>query len=129
MFLRKYFLAFCVMIIMGVVSGCGVAATTPEPDPVTVSFAFPESDRAFFQQLVPQFNEQYPNITVELHPLRGNLAVAGLEAVDVFLAYPDEIRQFQLEGHLVNLDSFIENDETFDMKDFSPGATRLFTKL
>lgn len=127
MFLRVSYLNFGVMlVIMLIFSACGLAAPEPEADPVSITFAFPESDLTFYQQLVPQFNEQYPNITIELRPLRGNLAVAGLETVDVFLAYPDEIRRFQLEGHLVNLDPFIENDETFDMKDFYAGAARLF---
>jgi len=126
MVLKNFSLGVCAIFALSLISGCGFAAPEPEANPKSITFAFPESDRAFYQQLVPQFNEQYPAITVDLQPLRGNLAVAGLETVDVFLAYPNEIRRFQLEGQLVNLDPFIENDETFDMKDFYPGALQLF---
>jgi multiple sugar transport system substrate-binding protein len=125
MFLKRSILGFGVTLVLVLVSGCGLAA--PEPDPVTITFAFPESDQGFFRQMVLPFNQEYPEITVELQPLRANLTATELKTVDAFLAYPDEIRQFQLEGHIINLDPFIENDESFGVNDFYPGALQLFT--
>jgi multiple sugar transport system substrate-binding protein len=126
MFLRKYILTFWVIVVMGLVSGCAVAATTPEPDPVTITFAFPRSDQGFYEQMVELFNQDYPNITVELEPLRSSLTSSDLEEIDAFLAYPDEVTQFRDAGLIVNLDPFIENDESFGLNDFYPGATQLF---
>ena len=111
MFLRQTILTLSVIVVVGLVSGCAVALSTPEPEPVTITFAFPELDQAFYEQMVAQFNQDYPHITVELEPFRSDLLPSELEEIDVFLGYPDEIRQFQNDGLIVNLDPFIENDE------------------
>jgi multiple sugar transport system substrate-binding protein len=37
------------------------------------------------------------------------------------------VRRFQDDGLIVNLDPFVENDESFDLNDFYPGAMQLFT--
>jgi ABC-type glycerol-3-phosphate transport system substrate-binding protein len=107
-------------------TGCGTAVNTLEPVPVTITFAFPESDQGFFEQVVTQFNQDHPNITVELEPHSTNLSSIGLEKIDVFMAYPDDLRQFQDDGLVVNLDPFFENDQSFDLNDFYPGAMQLF---
>jgi ABC-type glycerol-3-phosphate transport system substrate-binding protein len=103
-------------------SGCGLAST-PTPEPVTLIFSFPEVDNDFYEPLAPVFNEEFPNITIELNPLRGN-ALGNLDpdqtdviAVDVF-----DLRDLQRDGGILGLNSVIEKDDSFNMSDYLPGT-------
>ena len=58
---RAIMVLFLVSIIL---SGCGLAST-PTPEPTTITFSFPEVDNDFYEPLLPLFSEEFPLITVE----------------------------------------------------------------
>jgi len=103
-------------------SSCGLAST-PTPEPVTIVFSFQEIDNSFYEPLVPVFNEEFPNITVELNPLRGNeLGNLGPDEADVFAVDIYDLRDLQQEGGILGLNSVLEKDDSFNMSDYLPGT-------
>jgi multiple sugar transport system substrate-binding protein len=105
---------------------CNNVAITPEPEPVEISFSFVlandrTNDVAYYESLVAQFNARYPYITVDVDPVNRDPLLQYSEA-DVFLLDSDEYRDFKERGSILALDSFIEQDESFDPTDFFPGA-------
>jgi multiple sugar transport system substrate-binding protein len=108
-------------------SGCEGAA--PPPEPVTITFAYWESDTARVEALVQQFNKQYPHITVDLRPasmgdLAWNVGAEDADVREVFVAIIDSQRE---RGDFLELDPFIEEDESFDLSDFYPATLEPFT--
>jgi len=101
-------------------SGCGLN-TTPTPEPVNIIFSFPEVDNSFYEPLLPVFTEEFPNITIELNPLAGNmennLDPNQTDALAINVYY---LAQWQEEGNLLGLNSVIEKDEAFNMSDYLP---------
>ena len=57
------FVLACVVFSL-LVSGC--IGVTPGPEPVAIKFMFLEVDRAYYEALLPRFEERYPHIAVEL---------------------------------------------------------------
>ena len=51
-------------LLLALLPGC--ASLMPTPDPVTITFAYPEQDAAYYEMLVQQFQEENGYITVEL---------------------------------------------------------------
>ena len=107
---------FCLLAIP--ISGCGV--TSPTPEPARIAFAHRQGETDFYQALVQKFNESYPHITVELQG-------PGAFKADVFLDLPFSANERQKQDEILSLDSFIEQDESFDLGDFYPGTVELFT--
>ena len=103
-------------------SGCGLAST-PTPEPVTLIFSFPEVDNDFYEPLVTIFNQEYPGITIELHPRSGN-GLGGLDPsqIDIIAANVTSLRGLQAEGGILGLNSVIEEDDSFKMSDYLPGT-------
>lgn len=107
-------------------SGCGMGA--PAQDPAIIRFAHREDDTAYFEALLPKFNEQYPHITVELDPRSwGALNDVGVEDADVFVVTEDAFVERWEQGSLLNVDPFIAQDRAFDSSDFYPGTVDLFS--
>jgi len=52
------------LAVVLLISGCGFVAT-PTPEPVTLVFSYPEIDNAFYESLVPVFNQETPTISIE----------------------------------------------------------------
>ena len=53
---------FLFVLTAMLLSACG--GLIPTAEPVTLTFGCPVSDLAFYQSLLPGFNEKYPNITI-----------------------------------------------------------------
>ena len=107
-------------------TSCNNVAITPEPEPVEISFSFVlandrTNDVAYYESLVAQFNARYPYITVDVDPVNRDPLLQYSEA-DIFLLDSDEYRDFKERGSILALDSFIEQDKSFDQSDFFPGA-------
>ena len=107
-------------------TGCG--AGTPPPEPVTITFAFPETDVTTYEKLVDIFQQEYGYITVELRPKSSDvLGGIDVDDSDVFLTSQFAIGWMQSQGRVLNLTPFIEGDEKLDASDFYPGTMALFT--
>jgi multiple sugar transport system substrate-binding protein len=110
-----------------VLSGCQDSEIGPTPEPVTITFVYPSYDTEFYRALVSEFNASYPQIAVELQPVRGGNYEVDPQAVDVFIATPYQVTAFQEQGDILNLSPIIENDLLFDSPDFQPGVLEAFS--
>lgn len=113
---------------LGLLSLPGCVKSTPTPEPVTVSFAFPSSDKEYYQKVLTQFNQVYPHITVELQARNGDmLGGIGPGHADVFLSSQFAQVWLKEQGNILNLTPFTEQDSTFKASDFYPGTLDLYT--
>jgi multiple sugar transport system substrate-binding protein len=107
-------------------SGCATAAPTPEP--VTIGFAHPDVDVDFYQAMVDEFGVSHPHITVELHASGGNpFGALGTGDADVLVVSPYALIALQQQGQIISLDPFIEQERSFDLSGFYPGAMEPLT--
>jgi len=115
--------------IVLVVSLAGCIRATPTPEPVVISFAHPDFDTEAYQQWVEQFNERYPYITVELGPKKSEM-LGGLSPgdADVFINSQFALNWLHGQGGILDLSPFIEQDASFDISGFYPGAVGLYTR-
>ncbi len=115
-------------LVMGMTSLASCATKTPTPEPVTISFAFPNQDSDYYQKLVQKFNQTYPHITVSLQPKRWDM-LGGLGAGDADVFVSSQFAQSWLkeQNNILNLTPLIEQDSTFNTADFYPGALQLYT--
>jgi ABC-type glycerol-3-phosphate transport system substrate-binding protein len=124
----------CIMICLLVVplSGCGErTASTPETatgESATITFACNQSDEAYYEEMVQKFNEQYPHITVELHPYqRDSEGQVTADDADVLISRERFLRNLYTQGDLMDLQPLIEGDQSLDLADFHPGAMALLS--
>jgi multiple sugar transport system substrate-binding protein len=95
-------------------AACGVAAPTPEP--VTIRFAHRPGFRDYYEPLVDLFHERFPHINVEL--TYGGFQ--GFQQADVFALPMWDMNTLQRQVGLLTLDTFIEQDSSFDLSDIYP---------
>ena len=109
-------------------TGCALRST-PTPEPVSITFAYPEADSQTYQQLLVEFAELYPHITVELRPKSYDM-LGGISAgdADVFVSSQFALTWLQGENRILNLTPLMEQDESFDRSDFYPGTLELYTR-
>jgi multiple sugar transport system substrate-binding protein len=100
----------------------------PTSEPVTITFACADVDEAYYQQKIAEFNEQYPDITVELRPyeIEAEGDVTADDA-DVLMAWEDILSALYTQGDLFDLQAMIETEQSLDLEDFYPGALALFS--
>ena len=108
-------------------SGCAGPMSLPEPvptaEPVAIKFVYDEDVvyPDYYERLAEAFHEQYPHITINLQP-------AGWEQDwDVVADNEFWISGMQRGGVIRSLNSFIEQDETFDLSDFYPAPLEFMT--
>ena len=103
--------------------------STPTPEPVTISFAYANYDTEHYEQLVLEFNEAYPHITVDLQPKSWDM-LGGLGAgdADAFVTSQFALSWLYEQSNALNLTPFIEQDEAFNLDDFYPGTVGLYTR-
>jgi multiple sugar transport system substrate-binding protein len=102
-------------------SSCGTLI--PSADPVTISFSFSQDDQAYFESLLPAFNEKYPYITVELEPYSDE---PNYESDVVTVSWMATIDTTELFENTLPLDSFISEQQDFSPGDFYPGTLDAF---
>jgi ABC-type glycerol-3-phosphate transport system substrate-binding protein len=126
--LSRLALAFAIMSLV-VLSQAGCVRATPTPEPAIITFAYPTPDTEFYQQLLVEFGERYPHITVELQPKRWDM-LSGISVADadVFVSSQFALNWLQDQDGLLNLTPFIEQDESFDLSDYYPGTVGLYTR-
>jgi ABC-type glycerol-3-phosphate transport system substrate-binding protein len=105
-----------------VLSGCGLVSSQ-QPEPVTITFSFPEIDNDFYEPRVLVYNQEHPNTTIELRPLPGN-AMGSLDPsqTDALAASVYVLREWQIENQILGLNSVIEQDVSFIRSDYLPGT-------
>ena len=107
----------------------GCMRATPTPEPAAITFAYPRFDTEFYQQLLVEFNERYPQITVELQPKHWDmLSGVSVGDADVFVSSQFALNWLHGQDGLLNLTPFIEQDESFDVSDYYRGTVGLYTR-
>jgi ABC-type glycerol-3-phosphate transport system substrate-binding protein len=124
---QKLIAATCLLLLalLSLLSGCLKVAPTSET--VRISFAHPSSDSDAYQQWVEQFNEIYPYITVELRPQRYDM-LGGLNpgTADVYIT--SQFAMGSLQGNLLDLTPFMEQDDALGLSDFYPGTIGVYMR-
>src|SRR5688572_24810566 len=102
----------------------GISAPT---EPVTITFASWVGGGGDWQALAQQFNELYPNITIEFQDvpfeeIRTKLLtqVAANNPPDVAYLDLSTIGEFGTRGALTELNAFIEQSNAIDLDDYVP---------
>jgi ABC-type glycerol-3-phosphate transport system substrate-binding protein len=108
--------------------GCALRGT-PTPEPASITYAYPDVDSQAYQQLLVEFAELYPHITVELRPKRWDM-LSGISVgdADVFVSSQFALNWLQGESSIRSLTPLIEQDASFDRADFYPGTLELYTR-
>lgn len=113
----------CLIVLF--LTGC--ARLAPASEPVMLTLACPEGYAGRYESLLQGFEEQHPEINVEIRsiPWRAldDLDEDGLDVLVVPLWF---IYNFQSQGALLNLDPFVKEDRTLEAQDFYPGTLELF---
>ena len=105
-------------------TACSCAKTLPPGEPVTITFAYPDSEAERYEPLIAEFNESYPHITIN----RSADADGGDEdSADVFFVSPFSLDGLLEQNAVLALDPLLGEDGTLDKSDFYPGTIELFT--
>lgn len=111
---------------VAILAACG--KTVPTPEPVTIVFSHSEADADFYTPLAIEFSESHPYTTVELRPKSGDLmGNIDVGEADAFAVNAIALSQLQERGDVVNLDQFIDLDDTFDLSDYYPSTVELLS--
>ena len=105
------------LLILPIVSACTEAA--PPVEPVTITFAY-DGPAEYYDQLILDFNEIYPHITVEMS--------TSEDDADIFVINPFDMNDLLEENGILSMDPFIEQDDSFDLSDFYEGTVELCSR-
>jgi multiple sugar transport system substrate-binding protein len=118
----------CLLLVF--LTSCTEAIIPPEP--VTISFAYPEWYDTHFETLVDEFQESHPHITLELRPVPGSVFVQTFWAgdADSFVGgtWLINLRTMLEQGLIMDLRPFTEDDVSFDLQDYYLGEGALLTE-
>ena len=115
----------CVLLVS--VTGCG-PTVTPEPDPMTISFAYSSGDREYYEKQIRAFHEQASHITVELRSGGGGrFGWSRPEGADVFVSSQFALDTLREEDGILSITPFVETDESFDLSDYYPSIVEIYT--
>jgi multiple sugar transport system substrate-binding protein len=106
--------------------GCDGPAPVPEPATITFSYSNYYTNAKYLEGMVDEFSKQHPLIAVELQPYTfyRSLTYPG----DVNVAYSWDTLEKHAQGEITMMDltSFIEQEDSLDLADFYPGAMSFF---
>jgi len=98
-----------VLLCAGLLVGCATPSPpTPIPEPVKIYFAFPDDLDDYYDDLIEQFNDQHPYITVERR-------TAGNERTWRYLFEKGEIDTFIVSGEDVTIAALREEEAILDL--------------
>ena len=121
----RYFPFITLLVILLILGGCSGFAPTAEP--VTIKYAYPQSDQTTVEALLPKFNESNPSITVELQPVSyeglRDLSITDYDVIGSL--YEEDIYRKYDDGELLDLSPYIENDPSFNLADIYATAREL----
>ena len=120
----RLLMSLLLVFLVGSLSGC--APEEPPPEPVTITFVHQADEAGYYEPLVEDFRQAYPEITVELRGIQGNNFNAYAEA-DVVRVNLFSFIQFQSQEAFLDLSPLIEQDQSFNFSDFYPGTVDLFS--
>lgn len=123
MFLRKPAYISIAILLALVISGCGQPVASYEP--VTITFSCPVVDEAYYESLIPAFNEAYPHITVEIDAYTNNPSTS---ADAVVLQWYQTLNGDLDRLSMRTLDSYLERSQDYPADAFYPDALGAFAQ-
>jgi ABC-type glycerol-3-phosphate transport system substrate-binding protein len=117
-----------VAVIFGfVISISSCQEIPPTIEPATITFVHQANESEYYEPLVEEFMERYPEVVVELSTAFGNnpedYAQADVLGVDLF-----RYIQFRSQDVFLDLSPLVEQDNSFRFSDFYPGTVELFSE-
>lgn len=120
---RQRLVSAGICLFFALLAGC--ARSTPTPEPVTISFAYPENYGGHFEPLADEFQKSNPHITVELRPVPNTVFYQTFWVGDadssVIGTYSTLLRMMLEQGHILDLSPLFEADGSLDEEDFYLG--------
>jgi len=115
-------------ILLSALAGC--QQLLPMNEPVTITFMYPDIDKGYYEGLLPKFKELYPYITVQLKTYQWFRNRPDLDNVDVYVASSwNNFGEGNLDfNQMLNLDSYISQESSFNPEEFYAGALDAFRK-
>ena len=124
---RRQFL--CLVALCTVCATFGCATVTPTVEPAEISFVFHEADTEYYEGLLANFADTYPDISVVLRPVDWNqLGSLDREAGDVLAGDVRQLSYLRDQGDLLDLDPFLEQDTSLAADDFYAGTLGVLTR-
>lgn len=89
--MRKTLLYIFVILMLATISFSGCVARETSPEPITITFTFPDSpDWERYQALADEFQKSHPSIFIDLIPSPRGKIIRDLDrGVDAFIWWPD----------------------------------------
>lgn len=109
----------CACVFAILLTGC--AEEIPTLEPVTITMADSGGFREYYEALIEEFNERNPHIDVRLIGPR-------FEAADVFVLPMWDFSYVQRGLDILSLDTFIDQDASFDLSDFNPDTVDILSR-
>jgi multiple sugar transport system substrate-binding protein len=98
---------------------------TPPPDPVSITFAYPDWYGGHFEALMDEFNDGYPHITVELYSVPSSIYVQQFWAgdADAFVSgtWFNNLKMMLEQDLIMDLAPLIRADAAFNPDNFYSG--------
>ncbi|MDY6877508.1 MAG: extracellular solute-binding protein [Chloroflexota bacterium] len=113
-------------LVTAALAGCGAEITPVEP--VTITFAFPESqDQSLYQPIAAAFQESHPNITINLRPDPNNQWVRDeSREVDAFVSWSASSLVADGTPLVLSLDPLLARTPELPLDDFYPRSLDMF---
>ncbi|MFH1086243.1 MAG: sugar ABC transporter substrate-binding protein [Chloroflexota bacterium] len=117
-FIATRLLCLSAVIAAALVAGCASVQPTPTPEPVTLRYACTDADNPRYGQLLEEFRQRHPYITVEM-------AGEQFETADVVMAPILNVSEMIENKHVIALDPYIEGNARFAPDEFIPGSVEM----
>lgn len=126
--LHKTLSVFCIAgTFLFLCAGCTTPSIVLTPsEPATIQFLYGGGGTGYYEALIEEFNQEYPDITVKLVSWRGMSAEAMAE-IDVFAVSTFMLARLQEEELIAPLNTYLQLDSEFDLNDFYPSTVNAFS--
>ncbi len=108
------------LILAGLLAGCAQVLPTPV-EPATINFLIDDYEQEYYKALIPKFNEQYPNITVQLS-WRESGGGGNWDARKVTSDMLSDPSDPTLTENALDLSPFLTQSEWVKREDYFPGV-------
>jgi len=103
---------------------CGKGGALPA-EPVTITFDYPDAEAVYYEALIAEFNEIYPQVTiVDIADYRDD----DESNPDVFFISPFELSDLLEQEAILSVNPLIQQDGSSDLADYYPATVELFSR-
>ncbi|MFC1879417.1 ABC transporter substrate-binding protein [Chloroflexota bacterium] len=127
--MKKWSLYCFVLIILVVNSLSACVGREISPEPVTITFVYPESpDWKRYQALADEFQKKYPNITIKLRASPGGKIIREVDSgVDAFIWWPDPSLSSPENPVIQSIEPLLDQASELSPADFYPRSLEMFS--